>query len=63
MYDRFPQGEIASGKFPWIRQKELLMTVLELNQSLESKIYQTVEITGCLPAEFVLMSNPTQNWT
>lgn len=33
--DRFPQGKIVSGKFPWIRQKEeknsVPMTVTEVS--------------------------------
>ena len=35
--DRFPPGEIASGKFPWLRQKktkELPMTVPEVEREL-----------------------------
>ena len=32
------------------------------NQSRESEIYQTVDITCCLLAVFVLASNPTRNW-
>ena len=77
MCGRFPQGEIASGKFPWIRQKEQknypwqfpseeILWVDKnpkwLNQSREGEIYQTVEIMCCLLAAFFLAPNPKRNW-
>ena len=51
--DRFPQGELASGKFPWIHQKGqeknnpsgINKNPKRLNQSRESEMYQAVKIT------------------
>ena len=70
--DRFPQGEIASGKLPEIRQKEQKSypwqfpsyeVLKRLNKSRESEMYQTVEIRCCLRVVFALAPSPTRNST
>ena len=67
----FPLVKIASGNFHgYVKKNELPTTVPEvssinknpkrLNQSQESEIYEAVEITCCLQAEFVLAPNPAR---
>ena len=70
--DRFPQGELATGKFPWIH-KELPMhrsqgkfcgLIRMLSCSTEhEKVTNTNEITCCLRKVFVLAQNPTSSRT
>ena len=70
--DRFPQGELATGKFPWIH-KELpihrsqgmfygLITIQSCSTEHEKVTYRN-EITCCLRDVFVLAQNPTSSWT
>ena len=70
--DRFPQGELATGKFPWIH-KELpihrsqgkfygLIRIQSCSTEHE-KVTYTNEITCCLRDVFFLAQNPTSSWT
>ena len=79
MCDQFPQGEIALGKFPWIRQKEqknypwqIPKKVLWVNitqsgstkhENVKIKVPKSKKSRFFLTAVFVLAPNPKWNWT